>query len=132
MGFRKKEDEKKNMTLVEFNENLNKIDFKSGANIQRFENYLLACLTQMDLYKDKEPSYELFLLIFDQARNGSKVDFNLAWKELDESESDDLTEWEKVRNSFRSLAADLIHTRKVRGRDGYIKKEDITYLIFED
>lgn len=111
------------MTLVEFNEKLNKIDFKQGNNILRLENYLLACLTQLNLNKNKEPSYELFLSMFDEARSCERVDFDFSWKEMIRSEFEKLSEWERVRNSLRSLAADLIHTREIRSRTDYIKKE---------
>ncbi|MFK7774446.1 MAG: hypothetical protein AB8F94_20050 [Saprospiraceae bacterium] len=112
------------MTLVEFNENLNKIDFKLGDNIQSLENYLLACLTQLEIHKSIEPSYQIFLLIFDQARNGSKVDFDPSWKELNRDEFDYLSELEGVKADLQSLAADLIQTREIQSHPDYVKKEN--------
>ncbi len=120
----------KKMTLVEFDKHLNQIDFSKGANIQRLDDYLLACLAQLDLHKDKQPSYELFLMIYDQARNGPKVDFESSWKELygpdkepTDPEFNGLSEWENLREELRSLITDLIHTRAVRSQPGYIKQK---------
>ncbi len=117
------------MTLVEFNENLNKIDFKKGANIETLDNYLLACLAQLNRYKNKEPSYELFLVIFDQARNGPREDFDSSWKASyvpeEESESDDLAGWKRLRDGIRFLTADLIHTKVIRSHPDYIEKVNL-------
>lgn len=64
------------MTLVEFHQKLFNIDFELGINIQPLEKYLLACLAQMNIQKDKKPSYELFLLMYDHAKNGQCENFD--------------------------------------------------------
>jgi len=145
------------MTLYNFYENLGEIDFDKGHNSQTLEDYLLACLTLLDLHRHKQPSYELFLLIYDQARNGSKANYNLFWKEhykpkmklikpkfsdliywknilkkirtffrliYKEEDIKELSEWESVRDSLRSLAVDLINTRNVRGENNYKNEEN--------
>lgn len=118
------------MTLVEFDENLAKIDFTEGINIQTLENYFLACLAQLEIYKDENPSFELFLAIFDQARNGVRADFDLSWKEsyekekeLVHSELEELAGWEKITHELRSLVTDLIYTREVRSQPNYIGRK---------
>jgi hypothetical protein len=115
------------MTRVEFDRNLDKINFMDGANTHVLEDYLLSCLDQLEIYKPKEPSYELFLLIFDQARNGPKKDFDLSWKELynpqNKSKLNDLSGWERATNELRFLVTDLVHTREVRSRPDYIERK---------
>ena len=87
------------------------------------EKYLLACLTQLDLNKDKRPSYELFLKMYDQSRNGECEDFDPSWKKMDDPSEKwgqyDLATnrrvgWEKTRDEFRFLVADLTHTKEIR------------------
>lgn len=118
------------MTRVEFDENLAKIDFTDGINSSSLENYLLACLFQLEIYKDETPSYELFLSIFDQARNSQKVVFELYWKEQYspekkwiEYEWNNLTEWERAVHELRSLTTDLIHTRELRSQPDYLERK---------
>ena len=120
------------MTLFEFHKKLIKIDFSTGNNIIRLENYLLACLAQLDLYKNKEPSFKLFLSMYDQARNDPKIEINSNSKKFDnpekekvESEFDDFKEWREVRHELKSLAIDLIQTREIRSQPGYTKKENL-------
>ncbi|MEL7421370.1 MAG: hypothetical protein AAFN81_00180 [Bacteroidota bacterium] len=121
---------KKELTLVAFNEQLNTIDFAEGANVDRLEDYLLACLAQLELYKNHSPSYDLFLTIFDQARTGPKVKFEESWKDIyapgqdwPEAKWDALSGWERVNHQLRTLATDLIHTRAVRGQAGEAAEE---------
>jgi len=116
------------MTQVEFNKNLFKIEFECGINVLPLEKYLLACLIQLEKYKDEKPSFELFLLMYDQARTGQCDVFDPAWKEIEfpqekrkRLEFKDQMEWDKARNEFRFLIADLIHTRKVRTPSGQVE-----------
>lgn len=118
------------MTRVEFDKCLSEIDFNEGVNTDKLENYLLGCLSQLEVYRHKKTSYELFLKIYTQARSGSRVEFDLLWKELYnseqnwlESEWDNLTDWERVVHELRSLATDLINTREVRSQPDYIEKK---------
>lgn len=119
------------MTLVEFHKNLDQIDFNEGTNTLKLADYLLACLAQLNLSKNQKPSYQLFLSIYDQARNCSKAEFDPSWKEkyppnfeMAASELTDEQEWEQLIIELRSLIADLIHTEEVQNQPGHLKKED--------
>lgn len=115
------------MTVIEFHEKLNEIDFKNGVNLQSLDSYLLACLTQLEINKDQNPSYELFLLMFDNARNGKRMKFDPSWKKIEDNWNqtnfNKLTECEKTMQKFQNLAADLIHTKEVRSQPNYVEKE---------
>lgn len=115
------------MTLVEFHKELNKINFKVGINIESLSLYLLACLFQLDLNEDEEPTFELFLIMYDKARNGKRVNFDPTWKEIEDNWNqtnfNKLTECDKTKQQFQILTADLIHTKEVRSQPNYAKKE---------
>lgn len=116
------------MTLAEFDKQLANIDFNTGVNTLLLEDYLLACLALLKVYRNKKPSYELFLSIFDQARSGIKEEFDPSWAKIIKSEMDsELYGWEIITNELKILAADLIHTRKVRSQPGYIGRP----MVFE-
>ena len=115
------------MTLVEFHKKLFEIDLDNGVNTISLEKYLLACLTQLNINKDKEPSYELFLSMYDQSRDGQCEDFDPLWKEMNYPEEkwkifganinkQIQMEWEYSRDEIRFLITDLIHTKEVRGQ----------------
>lgn len=114
------------MTRVEFDQELAQIDFEEGANVGLLEDYLLACLSQLELNKHKTPSYDLFLMIFDRARGGPKMEFDASWRKTYDPANRYIhadwhyaTGWESVMHELRSLITDLIHTREVRNRAGY-------------
>ncbi len=113
------------MTFADFHKQLNTIDFENGENVESLEKYLLACLAQLNLNKDKEPTFELFLSMYDKARNGPCMDFDPSWKELDDPNrkwDSNQSDWDRTLEQFHILAADLIHTREVRSRPGYVGK----------
>ncbi|WP_299677106.1 hypothetical protein [uncultured Tenacibaculum sp.] len=109
------------MKLISFYENLRKIDFNEGRNTQTLEDYLLACLTLLDLYKEEKPSYELFLLIYDQARNGLKVDFNLFWEDYYKPPIEknikpkfyNLSYWKNILSKIRNLNFEIINKKEL-------------------
>ncbi len=115
------------MTFVEFNEELNKIDFENGENTLSLDSYLLACLCQLEINKDQEPSFELFLMMYDKARNEEQLDFDPSWKEIedvwDQPNFSELSDFDKTVMQFQILVADLIHTKEVRSKPNYIHKE---------
>jgi len=116
------------MTRVEFDKKLADLDFKTGENTQDLADYFLACLAGLEKYKNETPSYELFLKIFDDARNGPRANFDLSWEKTKVSDHDNLTEWEILVLELQSLTADLIHTKKVRSQPDYKPKYK---MIFE-
>lgn len=117
------------MTQVEFDNNLKKINFNDGVNTPLLEDFLLACLSQLEECRFEKPSLELFLTIFDQARNGPRVEFDSSWKDKyspeKKSELNELAGWDRVTNELRFLVTDLIHTRKVRNQSGYIENQSL-------
>lgn len=116
------------MTLAKFNEQLANIDFTTGANTPLLEDYLLACLALLKSYRHEKPSYELFLSIFDQARNGIKEEFDPSWAKINRSEMDlELYGWEIITNELKFLVADLIHSKAVRSQPGYVGRP----MVFE-
>lgn len=109
------------MTRVEFDKKLSEIDFLNGKNTS-LENFLLACLYQLELYKHKSPSYENFLEIFMNAKDGQKADFDISWKNLTtNSKVESNSKWEVFLNGIRTLIFDLINTKKIRSEPNQSK-----------
>jgi len=125
---------------VEYDKHLSEIDFSKGKNIGKLEDYLLACLYQLEKYKMEKPSFDLFLAIYKQAINGPKVHFDRSWiskyeakRSMSDEESDReweaLTEWERVTDHLRRIATDLINTREIRSKPSYV--ENNNYFFWE-
>lgn len=111
------------MNIVEFNKQLYKIKLAEGRNVNLLEDYLLACLAKIEEYKDQSPTFQLFLKIYDEARNGPRVEFNPDWLEASSTTPDEDsyneeqdTDWFSLRRRLRQLSAEMIHTREVRSR----------------
>lgn len=120
---------------MQYDKRLSEVDFSKGKNIGKLDDYMLACLYQLEKYKIEKPSFELFLDIHKQAINGPKVNFDQSWiseyeaKRLMSDEEIDreweaLTEWERAADFSRKLATDLINTREIRSKPGYVKHSD--------
>lgn len=123
---------------VQYDKRLSEVDFSKGKNIGKLDDYMLACLYQLEKYKIEKPSFELFLDIHKQAINGPKVNFDQSWiseyeaKRLMSDEEMDreweaLTGWERAADFSRQLATDLINTREIRSKPGYVKHSDYFY-----